>query len=185
MDIAYDVSTGTSTMNAATKMPDEQFRLLLSQLDKKFLEFRKEVRQDQQDAVQRVAKRSKLDKPHIFRLKGNEDHYFFNEKVAETMCEAENELEKASTAASSSRMSEALKKATAAVKEGKGLVIQHQKHIKLADHSEHSWKVVQEYEMDDLANDSDDKKRIIKAEKAAEKKAALVKKKLRGEGSCP
>ena len=39
-----------------------------------------------------------------------------------------------------------------------------QKLIKLADWSEYGWRTVEEYEEDDLAKDSDDEKRIGKAE---------------------
>ena len=42
--------------------------------------------------------------------------------------------------------------------------------IKMADRSEYGWAVVAEYEADELAVDSDDEKRIYRAEKEAEKK---------------
>ena len=61
--------------------------------------------------------------------------------------------------------------------EGKKLLLQRQKHIRLADRSEHGWKVVQEYEADELAADNVDEKRIAKAIKAADQKAAAEKKK--------
>ena len=46
-----------------------------------------------------------------------------------------------------------------------------QKSIRLADRSEFGWSVVTEYDADELAEDSDDEKKIEKAEKAAERKA--------------
>uniref|UniRef100_A0A1X7T0N3 Uncharacterized protein n=1 Tax=Amphimedon queenslandica TaxID=400682 RepID=A0A1X7T0N3_AMPQE len=57
---------------------------------------------------------------------------------------------------------------------------QRKKVINLADRFNYSWKVVKEYESDELADNMDDEKRIAKAEKAAEKRAAAVmaKKKL-------
>ena len=42
--------------------------------------------------------------------------------------------------------------------------------INMADRSEYGWAVVAEYEADELAVDSDDEKRIYRAEKEAEKK---------------
>ncbi len=51
--------------------------------------------------------------------------------------------------------------------------------IRLADRSEFVWAVVSEYEADVLASDSDDEKRIDKAEKAAECKS-LKRKRQRG-----
>ena len=57
-----------------------------------------------------------------------------------------------------------------AIDEGIELLERRQKLIKLADWSEYGWWTVEEYEEDDLAKDSDDEKRIAKAEYRAEKK---------------
>ena len=56
------------------------------------------------------------------------------------------------------------------------LLAERQKLIKIADRSDHGWGVVAEYTADELADDSDDEKRILKAERAAERKAAKRKK---------
>ena len=106
----------------------------------------------------------------------------WNGKYYETKC-AGLELGKAASVvpagSSTSKLSDTLQKAAEAVnyKEGKFLVAQCQKHIKLADRSEHGWKVVQEYELDVLADNSDDEKRITKTGKAAETKAESASKK--------
>ena len=47
--------------------------------------------------------------------------------------------------------------------------------IKTADKSRGGWLVVQEYETDDLTSDSEDEKKIHKAEAAAEKKRKEAK----------
>ena len=47
------------------------------------------------------------------------------------------------------------------------LLSERQKLIKIAYRSEFGWAVVAEYTADELAEDSDDKKRLEKAEKAA------------------
>ena len=52
-----------------------------------------------------------------------------------------------------------------------------QKVIRLADRSELGWGVVTKYGEDELADDSDDEKRIAKAVATAEKKAAQLRKK--------
>ena len=57
------------------------------------------------------------------------------------------------------------------------LLAERQKLIKIADRSENGWGVVAEYTVDELADDSDDEKRTEKAEKAAERKAGLRKRK--------
>lgn len=57
-----------------------------------------------------------------------------------------------------------------AINEGIELLERRQKLIKLANRSEYGWRTVEEYEEDDLAKDSDDEKRIAKAEYRAKKK---------------
>ena len=56
------------------------------------------------------------------------------------------------------------------VAEGKLIIKKRQKLIKIADKNRNGWLVVQEYESDDLASDSEDEKKIRKAKAAAEKK---------------
>ena len=66
------------------------------------------------------------------------------------------------------------------MKEGNELLIKRQKLIQLADWSEYGWDLVREYECDELAEDSDDEKKIAKAEKVAEKRLAKKKSNLQG-----
>jgi len=61
------------------------------------------------------------------------------------------------------------------VAEGKRIIKKRQKLIKIADKNKDSWLVVQEYESDDLASDSEDEKKIRKAKAAAEKKRQEAK----------
>ena len=60
---------------------------------------------------------------------------------------------------------ESLKKAEAHLDEGKKALGTHQKHIMVADLSDYSWATVQRYDVNPLAKDSEDKKRLEKAEK--------------------
>ena len=62
------------------------------------------------------------------------------------------------------------------LKEGRALIAERQKLIKIADRSELGWAVVNEYTADELAANSDDEKRIEKAEKAAKRKVARKRK---------
>lgn len=50
------------------------------------------------------------------------------------------------------------------------LIQQRQKLLKLADSSELGWKVVKEYQSNPLASDSEDEKKMYKAELRAERK---------------
>ena len=60
------------------------------------------------------------------------------------------------------------------VAEAKLIIKKRQKLIKIADKNRYGWLVVQEYETDDLASDSEDEK-IRKAKAAAEKKRKEAK----------
>ena len=62
-----------------------------------------------------------------------------------------------------------------AISEGMELLSHRKKLIKLADRSEAGWAFVEEYIEDDLADNSDDERRIEKAEKAPEHKLAKRK----------
>ena len=54
-----------------------------------------------------------------------------------------------------------------------------QKHVLLADQSLSGWAVVQQYRKHDLAENSDDEKKILKAETRAKTKISEMKKKQR------
>ena len=56
------------------------------------------------------------------------------------------------------------------ISEGIDILLHRQKLVKLADSSEHGWKVVQEYEANPLADDSEDEKKIYRAKMKAERK---------------
>ena len=61
------------------------------------------------------------------------------------------------------------------VAEAKLIIKKRQKLIKIADKNRDGWLVVQEYQTDDLASDSEDEKKIRKARAAAEKKRKEAK----------
>ena len=90
----------------------------------------------------------------------------FNKKVQDAVKEACDVLEEVAE-------SPAVQRAKAALREGAALLSERQKLIKIADRSPNGWNVVAEYTADELADDSDDEKRLEKAEKAAGRKARL------------
>ena len=165
---------GESSYSAVT---DDQFGQLMAairssqeRIDHKLAEFRAEVKQGQEDAAAKALKRVRHDKPYSFRRKGNEEQSSFNEKVEEVVLEAQAEL-------ADVRDSPAVDRAREALTEGTKLLAERQKLIKIADRSEYGWGVVAEYTADELADGSDDEKRLEKAEKAAERKALKRKRK--------
>ncbi|XP_069141252.1 uncharacterized protein [Argopecten irradians] len=102
--------------------------------------------------------------PYHFKKKGNEEQFKVNAKINMKLQEAhtslqENPLHNAHT-----------ERASASIAEGMDIVKHRQKLIKMADSSETGWKVVEEYETNALAEDSEDEKRITRAEARAQRK---------------
>ena len=70
-----------------------------------------------------------------------------------------------------------IKKATNALLEGNEILLERNKHLIIADKSEGGWATVEEYVQRDIADDSDDDRRLRKAESAVMKKRELKLKK--------
>ena len=64
----------------------------------------------------------------------------------------------------------AIEKAKTALEEGKELITNRQKFIKIADRSEFGWSTVDIYVENELADNSDDEKRLYRAESRAKRK---------------
>ena len=164
-----------------------------STLDEKLEKLRQDLQKEQECNAEKLAKKARLDKPSSFRSKGNEEQHRFLEKTLLELENAGTELDKALAAAPGSSgssssstanpLTSALQSATAFMKEGKRLVMQRQKLVRLADRSDHGWLVVNEYETDELADDEDDERRISKALKNAEKRVEAARKKKTGSSS--
>ena len=91
-----------------------------------------------------------------FRKKRNEEQFKINAKVLDKMQEADGHIQDVSRYTSGEAALMAHKKVT----EGIEILSHRQKIVKLADTSEQGWKVVQEYEANPLAEDSDEEKKI-------------------------
>ena len=106
------------------------------------------------------------DKPFEYKKKARGEQARFNAQVEETVQEAQEALSTLEEAPALQRAQEALEKDAP-------LLAERQKLIKIADWSANGWGVVTKY----TADDSDDEKRLEKAEKAAQRKAGLRKRK--------
>ena len=111
-------------------------------------------------------KRAKCEQPYTFKKRGKEQATF-NAKVDKTLAEAESELFYIPVTSVSTP---AVRRIKEVIQKGRSLLEEKQKLICLADHSKHSWSVVDKYTADDLVDDSDDEHGIEKAERAAERK---------------
>ena len=114
----------------------------------------------------REIKKLKHSEPHKFKRKANEDQYKFNLKLGKT-------LDNVKSAAQKSQ----LEKLKSELDEGEELLLERQKDILLADKSESGWFTVEEYKKHDLAENSDDEKRIFSAERRARATLSTLKKK--------
>jgi len=110
-----------------------------------------------------MAKLSK--RPYQFK-KGNKAQFIFNKTIGEKIDAAKAQLEL--VPALDEAMKATLKCAVSELDQGKEAICVRQKHIQITDHSD--WGVVEEYEADELASNSDDEKRLYKAWKEREAK---------------
>ena len=65
---------------------------------------------------------------------------------------------------------EAVEKAKQLLEEGEKLINERQKHIRIADRSDNRWATVDEYVEDELADNEDDEKRLLRVDARAGKK---------------
>ena len=162
----------------------KQFKDLLGAVKKSFDKIesvREEIVQSKEETTKSIEKRCKKERTYEFKSKGNRIQYELNEDVSEQIELAESCIgrvveSKKGAGGKASAGKKDLVKAQEALKDGKSLLVTRQKHIKIADRSDHGWITVAEYQDDELASNSEDKKRIEKAEKAAERKAVKSRK---------
>ena len=160
MSVTKDEVSGLITLNNQQMM--DSFKVLLQDTVGQI----KRANEDAADLQMREIKKLKHSEPHKFKRKANEDQYKFNLKLRET-------LDNAKSAAQKSQ----LEKIKSELEEGEKLLLERQKHILLADKSESGWFTVEEYKKHDLAEDSDDEKRIFSAERRARATLSTLKKK--------
>ena len=131
---------------------------ILSCVDSKLQDLKRSISEDQEDCVRSVVKKVKEDQSISWKKVGNEKQFKFNDSL-------ETKFDSAIAAIDKKK----LDKAKQELQEGKKLLAERQKLIKLADRSECGWATVSAYLADDLADTPDDERRISKAEKSAKK----------------
>ena len=152
------IDVGHSRDEAASSASSASVNLILEEM-RKMQEELLRVRRGQEEAAER-SERNARKESYSFRIKGNELQFKFNDKVVDKVAAAAAAIGKVDTTSSSSKA--LLDRAAKELQEGTALLVHRQKVIKLADRSEAGWAVVEEYEGDDLANDSDDERRMEK-----------------------
>ena len=124
-------------------------------LDTSLLQLKRSSTENAETQLKEI-KKLKYSEPHRFKKKANEDQYKFNSKLADSMVEVSEALEK-----------KEISKAQESLQKGEHMLNERQKHILLADKSEFGWGTVHEYKKHELAENSEDEKRILKSESRA------------------
>ena len=113
-------------------------------IKRRFDQLEKDVAVGQEDATQRVVKRLKEDQTFIFKKKGNEKQFIFNDNVKDQFVATAKHLELINVPSGSGQR-EAIDKAKEELKQGLEMIVARQKRIKVADRSEFGWVTVDEY----------------------------------------
>ena len=108
--------------------------------------------------IREIKKIKAADSRPVFKKKSNEEQYKSASKVLDTLEDAKYNLE-----------SENLEAAKSSLDLGISLVKERQKVNLIAYKSQYGWKTVQEYVQHELAENSDDEKKIYRAEAHAAK----------------
>ena len=165
---AMDQSQVEQFVNAAiTKNNETLLGSMKSILDSSLSDI-KRANSDTADSHLREIKKLKFEEPRRFKKKANEDQYRFNSKLTDVLDEAK-----------SSCSTQNLDKVKESLEKAENLLVERQKHILLADKSDYGWMVIQEYKKNDLADNSDEEKKIIRAEARARTKQIAQKAKSR------
>ena len=161
----------TGAMGTSNKELLTAIRNLKSQMNERMTSMKKELTQEREQADKCLVKRMKMEKALTFKHKSHEVQYTFNEEVKAKFDSVKAALHDTPPA---------VEKAKSTTEEGEKLINDRQKLIRIADRNEHGWATVEEYEDDELADNSDDEKKLFKAEAQAGRK--LRQKLAKGKG---
>ena len=170
-DDEREVAEDPPAPDADTPVMQTQFKALMDTLGT----LRKEIKSSAEETVDSVSHKIKKEKDgYHFKKRGHKLQFEFNDEVLGKVEEVDSIIKKLPVTESNKA---GLESAKELLQRGMALIIWCQKHIKMAERSDNGWAVVQEYKADELADNSDDEKKIEKAERAMEKKAVVAARK--------
>ena len=149
--------SGEETLNLVS-------RLLDSKLDKKFSEFKRGLEQEDLATDSQIKKlKTEAKAANSFQFKGNKLQFEFNSSLSDSI-----------DSASASLLEEDLSKVNQELENAKTLLSKRNKAIRFADKCPAGWTAVEEYESDELADDSEDEKKLRSAERRALSKLPVL-----------
>ena len=157
-DGVLDPSVGAAIQSAVSESMCSLTDNITKVIESRFNDFAKRFSEENSSSVEQAVKRARREQ-YTCKRKGNQQQLDHSLQVLDKLDEAADALKHKS-----------YEKVKAALESGTELVSKRVKAIKLADKSEFGWATVNEYLSDELASDSDDEKRIFRAERRAERK---------------
>ena len=161
MDAEIEVSVKRIVGDEMNSFKNEFLTKMESLFTTKFKALDAQQKERSESQLTRIQNEIMAADSYKFQKKSCEDQYIFNQKLAGTLKEAEANL---------GDMGEESAAAKQKIAQGIEMIAFRQKLIKLADSSEGGWKVVHEYTANPLAEDSEDDKKIFRAQARAERK---------------
>ena len=157
-DGVLDPSVGAAIQSAVSESMGSLTDNLTQVIESRLSDFAKRFSEENSSSVEQAVKRARREH-YTCKRKGNQQQLDHSLQVLDKLDEASDALKQKS-----------YEKVKVALESGTELVSKRVKAIKLADKSEFGWATVNEYLSDELASDSDDEKRIYRAERRAERK---------------
>ena len=156
-----DPSIGAAIQAAVTRSIGSLTDNLTQVIESRLTDFAKRFSGENSSSVEQAVKKARREQ-YTCKRKGNQQQLDHSLQVLDKLDEASDALKHKSYE-------------KAKTESGTELVSKRVKAIKLADKSEFGWATVNEYLSDELASDSDDEKRINRAERRAERKVTKEK----------
>ena len=135
--------------------PEDALNLMFDYFDKKFEGMQAQINKN----MEPTAKKFKKPDGHDIKQKGNKDQFDFNTAISFAIQECQDQTSRGNIEDLSANLTSTATK-----------LKKRNKLIKLADRSPMEWSVIQEYEQDPMASDSDDAQKIRQTEQRAIRK---------------
>ena len=159
------MATGTGAPPSSSGISDAQMATLMAAMRQGMKDelavMKRELSTEREAANEKLVMKIKLEKIPSFRKKGHEKQFRHNEEVRLKLSEARSTLDEQPVA---------VEKAKQLLEEGEKLINERQKHIRIVDRSDNGRATVEEYVEDELADNEDDEKRLLRADARAGKK---------------